>query len=125
MGMYCACGVKKWNKWVCECDWKEWFLCWEQTDQSLHSIPIIVPVKKIPDKEGVYEVRVFEDGDYYETKSEFSLIEKNWGESTNKAISHWKIEYDDHWIGFRGVYAWKNIKTTDASYKNLNSDSLG
>lgn len=105
--MYCACGIKKRDGWVCECDWEGWFLCFEQTNPYVHAIPIPVPVKKIPDKDGIYQVRVFGDGDDYESESEFSIIEKNWGEFTNESISHWKIEYDDGWFGYRGVYAWK------------------
>lgn len=50
---------------------------------------------------------MFEDGDDNETESEFSLTEKNWGHLTNQAISHWEIVYDDNWMGFRGVFAWK------------------
>lgn len=107
MGMYCCCGVKKRDGWVCKCDWEGWFLCWEQKTQDLHAIPVKVPVKEIPDKEGIYLVRVFEDGDDHEVESEFSLTKKNWGEFTNQAISHWKIEYNDNWMGYRGVYAWK------------------
>ncbi len=68
-----------------------------------------MPIKKIPEKEGIYCVRVFEDGDDHETESEFSSKEKNWGEYTNQAISNWKIEYCDNWTGFRGVYAWKEL----------------
>lgn len=102
MGMYCCCGVKKKDSWVCECDWDGWFLCFD-----LDSAPKSVPIKLYPDEDGIYEVRIFEDGDYKETESEFSVVEKNWGEKTNQAISKWKIEYDDHWVGFRGVYAWK------------------
>ena len=102
MGMYCCCGIKKRDGWICECDWNGWFLCFECDE-----IPKDVPIKKIPEKDGLYEVRTFEDGDYHEEESEFSLLEKNWGEYTNKAISHWKIEYDDNWVGFKGVYAWK------------------
>jgi len=109
MGMYCCCGVKKRDDWVCECDWNGWFLCWEQTRKDLHAIPVDVAVKKIPDREGIYLVRVFEDDDY-ETESEFSLTEKNWGEDTNQAISHWKVTYCDNWTGHRGVYAWKENK---------------
>ena|ERR1700744_6197791 len=107
MGIYCCCGVKKIDDWVCKCDWDGWYLCWEQKDKDLYSIPIQVPVQKIPDKDGIYKVRCFEDGDYHETESEFCLEEKNWAEFTNQAISNWKIVYDDNWIGFRGVYAWK------------------
>jgi hypothetical protein len=107
MGMYCCCGVKKRDSWICECDWDGWYLCWEQTDGELHGIPVPVPVKKIPDEDGIYQVRVFEDGDDHECASEFSLIAKNWGESTNQAISNWKASYEDGWCGFRGVYAWK------------------
>lgn len=105
--MYCCCGVKKREGWVCECDWNGWFLCWEQTNKSVHSIPVPVPVKEIPDKDGIYEVRVFDDGDDSETESEFSLIPKNWGEYTNQSISNWKIKYEDGYCGFRAVYAWK------------------
>lgn len=107
MGMYCCCGVKKRDGWVCECDWEGWYLCWEQTNKDLHLIPFTVPVKEIPDKNGIYQVRVFEDGDDNESESEFSIIKKNWGQVTNQAISHWKIAYNDNWMGYRGVYAWK------------------
>lgn len=107
MGMYCACGVKKRDGWICECDWNGWYLCYEEKKPELHSIPVTVPIKEIPDRDGVYQVRIFEDGDYHEIESEFSLIEKNWGELTNEAISHWKVEYCDGWMGYRGVYAWK------------------
>ena len=107
MGMYCCCGVKKRDGWVCQCDWEGWFLCWKQENLDIHSIPIDVPIKKIPDKDGIYLVRVFEDGDDNEVESEFCLLEKNWGEVTNQAISHWKIVYNDNWMGYRGVYAWK------------------
>lgn len=108
MGMYCCCGVNKSKEgWTCECDWKGWFLCWEQKHPEVHSIPVAVPVKAIPEKNGVYKVRVFEDGDFNEKKSEFSVISKNWGEPTNESISHWKITYSDGWCGYRGVYAWK------------------
>ncbi|RPI83379.1 MAG: hypothetical protein EHM34_05390 [Nitrosopumilales archaeon] len=113
MAMYCCCGVKKREEgWTCECDWDGWFLCWEQSHPSLHSIPVYVPVKEIPNKDGVYLVRVFEDGDDSELESEFSTVEKNWGEYTNEAISRWKIEYNDNWMGFRGVYAWKEKAVT-------------
>lgn len=108
MGMYCCCGVKKVDGWVCECDWKDWFLCWKQERNDIHAIPVDVPIKEIPDKDGIYLVRVFEDGDDYETESEFCLSEKNWGEFTNQAISRWQIEYSDNWMGYRGVYAWKS-----------------
>ena len=101
--MYCCCGVKKREKgWKCECDWKDWFLCFEK-----ENIPKNVPIKSIPDSDGIYEVRVFEDGDDHETESEFCLIPKNWGEPTNRDISNWKIDYCDGWMGVRGVYAWK------------------
>lgn len=102
MGMYCCCGVKKYGDWVCECDWDGWFLCFK-----CENIPVKVPIKDIPDKDGIYEVRVFEDGDYNENESEFCTLKKNWGEYTNQAISNWKITYQDGWCGFRGVYAWK------------------
>jgi hypothetical protein len=102
MGMYCACGVKKTDDWQCECDWSGWYLCFEIKEFIKHA-----PVKEIPEKQGQYLVRTFEDGDYHEEESEFSLIKKNWGESTNQAVSHWKIEYQDGWLGYRGVYAWK------------------
>ncbi len=103
MGMYCCCGVKKTREaWVCQCDWDGWFLCFH-----LDSAPKNVPIKSHPETDGVYEVRIFEDGDYSETESEFSIKEKNWGERTNQAISKWKIEYDDNWMGIRGVYAYK------------------
>ena len=100
--MYCCCGVKKREGWVCECDWEGWFLCF-----ACENIPVTVPIKEIPDKDGTYEVRVFEDGDYHEMESEFSSVKKDWGEPTNQAVSHWKIEYEDGWCGYRGVYAWK------------------
>ena len=64
-------------------------------------------IKSHPDTDGVYEVRVFEDGDYNEEESEFSMTEKNWGQCTNQCISKWKIEYCDNWLGVIGVYAWK------------------
>jgi hypothetical protein len=114
MGMYCACGVKKREGWVCECDWDNWYLCFEDKDPSLHGLTTEVPVKKIPDKDGTYQVRVFEDGDYDETESEFSLTKKNWGENTNQMISHWKVEYFDGWVGYRGVYAWKKLGEDDS-----------
>lgn len=102
MGMYCCCGVKRTSEeWTCKCDWDGWSLCFE-----LDSAPKNVPIKIHPDLDGIYEVRTFDD-DYYEEESEFSTEEKNWGESTNEAISNWKIEYYDGWMGFRGVYAWK------------------
>lgn len=102
MGMYCCCGVKKREGWVCECDWKGWFLCFE-----CENIPVKVPIKTHPDEDGFYEVRTFDTGDYDEEESEYSTIEKNWGQDTNQAVSRWKIEYDDNWTGFKGVYAWK------------------
>ena len=108
MGMYCACGVKKRDDWKCECDWDGWFLCFEC--EAVRETQ--APIKCIPDKDGKYLVRVFEDGDDYEDESEFSLENKNWGESTNQAISHWKIEYNDNWTGYRGVYAWKEKMST-------------
>ena len=104
MGMYCCCGVRKRDPWVCECDWDGWSLCF-QTDHVPDSVPI-----QMPTKNGTYIVRVFEDADNHETQSQFSLIQKNWGEPTNKAISHWSITYNDHWTGFRGVYAWKEMQ---------------
>ena len=110
MGMYCCCGVKIRDEWICECDWEGWFLCWKQERDDLYSIPVEVQVKEIPDKDGTYLVRIFEDCDYDERESEFSLIEKNWGEYTDQAISHWKISYYDGYMGYRGVYAWKEIK---------------
>ena len=105
--MYCCCGVKKRDGWVCQCDWDGWFLCFQPQHLNIPKPP---PVKCYPDKSGFYEVRVFEDGDYNETESEFCTIEKNWGEYTNQAISKWKIVYDDHYCGFRGVLAWKEKK---------------
>jgi hypothetical protein len=103
MGMYCCCGVKKRDGWVCECDWNGWNLCFE-----FNSSPKNVHIKSHPDIDGVYEVRTFGDGgDYHEEESEFSIEEKNWGQPTNQAISRWKIEYDDHYMGLTVVYAWK------------------
>jgi hypothetical protein len=102
MGMHCCCGVKKREDWICQCDWDGWFLCFES-----ENIPVNVPLKSHPDIDGVYEVRVFVSGNYFEQESEFCMIEKNWGEDTNQAISKWKIEYSDNWIEHRGVYAWK------------------
>jgi hypothetical protein len=108
MGMYCCCGVKKREGWKCECDWENWVLCFRNNHWSDNGFPNNIPIKEIPDKDGLYEVRVFLDcGDYDEDESEFSLTKKNWGQPTNKAISHWKVEYDDGWSGFTGVYAWK------------------
>jgi len=109
MGMYCCCGVKKRSDgWSCECDWEGWFLCFE-----VKNLPKNITIKKYPEKNGKYLVRVFEDGDYNEDESEFSTIEKNWEEPTNQAISKWKIEYSDNWTGYRGVYAWKEIIDKD------------
>ncbi len=99
--------------WTCECDWKDWFLCWKQKDPELHAIPIEVPIKEIPDQDGIYLVRVFDGDDYNEEESEFSLTKKNWGGITNQAISHWKIAYDDNWTGYVGVYAWKQKKENE------------
>lgn len=106
MGTYCCCGVKKRDGWVCECDWNGWFLCFNNFLDG-DNFPKHIPVKKKPDKDGLYLVRIFEDGDFKETESEFSLTEKNWGEPTNQAISHWKITYDDTWGEYSDVYAWK------------------
>ncbi len=106
MGMYCCCGVKKRNGWICECDWNGWFLCFEM-DYQKDNLPKNISIKEIPDEDGIYEVRTFDSGDYYEETSEFSIVKKNWGQDTNQAISHWKIEYDDKWMGYKGVYAWK------------------
>jgi hypothetical protein len=107
MGMYCCCGVKiRRDGWKCECDWKDWYLCYAMNHNE-DNFPKNIPIKEIPDKDGIYEVRTFQDGDYDEEESEFLLIKKNWGELTNEAISHWKIEYFDGWCGFKGVYAWK------------------
>lgn len=100
--MYCCCGVKKTDEWKCECDWEGWFI---RFNQELHKTN--APIKTIPDKDGTYSVRVYEDGDDSECESEFSIVKKNWGEPTNQIISHWKIEYSDNWTGYRGVYAWK------------------
>ena len=103
MGLYCCCGVKKRQEgWTCECDWDGWFLCYERKN-----LPKKVPIKEHPEKDGIYIVRVFDDGDDFEEESNFSMEEKNWGESTNQAISRWKIEYFDGWIGYKGVFAWK------------------
>ena len=111
MGQYCCCGVKKRETgWVCECNWDEWFLCF-----AVEGIPINIPIKRSPDSEGTYTVRIFEDGDHFEDESEFSLIPKNWGEATNDAISSWKIEYSDGWMGCRGVYAWKSKSPVEQS----------
>lgn len=106
MGTYCCCGVKKRSEhWKCECDWEGWYACFK-TDQMPQNIYI-----KNPDRDGKYLVRIFEDGDDYEDESAFSLIEKNWGQCTNDAISNWEVDYCDGWMGYRGVYAWKeNIK---------------
>jgi hypothetical protein len=106
MGMYCCCGVKKTDDWVCQCDWDGWFLCFEMSEQK-DNFPRDIPIKKIPDLDGLYHVRTFDSGDYNEEESEFSVIEKNWGQITNEAISHWKIEYNDNWMGYVGVFAWK------------------
>ena len=102
MGMHCCCGIKKREGWKCECDWTGWFLCFNQETHQTDS-----PIKDRPDQDGTYMVRVFEDGNDYETESEFSTVAKNWGEYTNQAISHWKVCYEDGWTGYRGVYAWK------------------
>lgn len=102
--MYCCCGVKKRDGWKCECDWEGWFLCYER-----ESVPNNIPINSHPEIDGTYLVRVFEDGDDHETESEFSIIEKNWGEFTNLAISRWKVDYWDNWLGLSGVYAWKSI----------------
>ncbi len=107
MGMYCCCGVKKIEGWICECDWEDWFLCFEM-DYIQDNFHKSIPIKKHPEIDGVYEVRTFDSGDYKEEESEFSIIPKNWGEITNQAISHWEIEYDDNWMGYKGVYAWKD-----------------
>lgn len=105
MGMYCACGVKKSEKWECQCDWNGWFL---RFNHELHQSP--APIKDLPEKDGKYLVRIFEDGDDSEMESNFSVVKKNWGQYTNEAISNWEIEYEDGWTGFIGVYAWKEIK---------------
>lgn len=107
MVMYCACGQRKTrdkegkDSWICRCDWKEWTACFK-TKETPDNITISLPTKN-----GIYQVRVFEDGDNYEDVSEFDLEKKNWGNPTNKAISNWKITYDDGWTGYKGVYAWK------------------
>lgn len=106
MGMYCACGVKKRGDWKCECDWNGWFLGFEMEHEKQWAN---IPIKEHPEKEGTYYVRTFSDGDYDEEESEFCLIPKNWGELTNQAISRWKITYDDNWMGYKGVYAWKEL----------------
>lgn len=87
--------------WVCKCDWEDWFLCYD----SQHAPAGIVV--KLPEKNGVYNVRTVDEDGYYEEESEFSTIKKNWGQFTNNAISHWKITYDDGWTGYKGVYAWQ------------------
>lgn len=102
MGMYCCCGVKKREGWICECDWDGWFLCYEK-----ENLPKKVPIKAHPEINGIYEVRVFADGDDHETEGEFSIVEKNWGECTNQAISHWRVDYFDGWCGFTAIYAWR------------------
>ena len=107
MGMYCSCGVKKRDEWICQCNWEGWYLCFPCEDKPF---PKDIPIKQYPDFDGIYEVRVFEDGDDYEDVSEYSIQEKNWGELTNEKISRWKIEYDDGWMGYCGVYAWKEKK---------------
>lgn len=103
--MYCACGVKMRDGWKCECDWKGWNFCFEMHNKD--AFPKNVPIKEIPEKNGIYEVRTFSDGDYDEEESEFSLIKKNWGQNTNQAISHWEKTYNDGWMGYAGVFAWK------------------
>ena len=113
MGQYCCCGVKRTGDWVCECDWDGWYLCFE-----MEHLPKPVPIKVHPDSDGTYLVRTF-DEDYDEDESEFSLIEKNWGESTNKMISRWKIEYCDGWTGYMGVYAWKGQLPSPTCYQDL------
>lgn len=106
--MYCACGVKKREDgWICECDWEGWYLCFKFNEGNF---PKDIPIK-LPEKNGVYTVRTFDSGDYDEEESEFSLVKKNWGQATNHAISHWKVEYNDNWMGFKGVYAWNEIQT--------------
>jgi hypothetical protein len=109
MGIYCCCGVKKRGVWICECDWNGWFLCFEM-DYTEDNFPKNIPIKLHPDVNGIYQVRTCDQGDYDEEESEFSLIEKNWGEYTNEAISHWKVTYEDGWTGHKGVYAWKENK---------------
>lgn len=112
MGTYCCCGVKKRDGWICECDWEGWHLCFEM-DNTIDNFPKNIPIKEHPDKDGTYLVRVFEDGDYDECESEFSIKEKKWEEYINQAISRWKIEYNDGWMGYRGVYAWRELKEED------------
>ncbi len=107
MGMHCICGVKKRkDEWICKCDWEGWFLCFSIPNLENGRLKPI-PIKDHPELEGTYLVRVFEDGNNFEEESEFSIVEKNWGEETNQAVSRWKVEYDDNWLGYRGVYAWK------------------
>lgn len=111
MGMYCCCGVKKIDGWKCKCDWKDWFLCFKNEHEE-DNFPKGIPIKEHPDTDGIYEVRTFDSGDYNEEESEFCIQEKNWAQPTNEAISRWKIEYNDNWLGCRGVFAWKENKTT-------------
>ena len=102
MGRYCACGQKKYDGWECKCNWDGWFACFNNKD-----IPDYVPIKEFPNKEGTYLVRTFDEGDNSEEESEYVLTPKNWGEYNNEAISRWKIAYNDNYLGYRGVYAWK------------------
>lgn len=102
MGMYCACGERiSRETFDCKCNWDGWNRCY---DDEIH--PKISEIK-LPEKDGIYHVRIFSDGDCYEDESKFSVVPKNWGQKTNEIISHWEIEYDDGWVGYRGVYAWR------------------
>ena len=104
MGRYCACGVKmRLEGWKCECEWEGWYLCFRN-----NNFPEI-PIKEHPDCDGKYLVRTFDCDDYNEIESEFCLTPKNWGQITNEAISRWEAEYQDGWMGYTGVYAWKDI----------------
>lgn len=106
MGMYCCCGVKKRDEWKCECDWEGWFLRYEMPYLK-NNFPENIQIKDHPDIDGIYEVRTFDDGDFDEEESKFCILKKNWGQETNKIISHWEIEYSDEWMSYTGVYAWK------------------
>lgn len=97
MGRYCACGAKYYGVEVhCVCDKIGWHDIFENESD-------------LPNKEGVYDVRVTEDGEQYETTSEFSLEKRDWNNHSIEP-SHWSEDYEDNWLGWRKVYAWREDK---------------
>lgn len=91
MGHYCCCGMRTSSP--CQCSWDGWV--------NLHETP-----DDLPQEDGVYQVRVWEDCEARETVSKFTLVPRKWSRFIDFE-SQWEKDYWDGWVGYASVYAWK------------------